>query len=211
MARILADILCGLNIIDGGQTIETDRSDRVAPYAGQTGPQTNECIDEAIDGILFIDKAHSLIAESGDDAYGLDAIQTLLKRMGDDRDRFVVILAGYPEPMERMLKLNPGLSSRFQRTFHFPDYAAKKMLKIFYLMCTKNHHRIPERTQRKPFGDFKKSIQEKDEHFGNGRLVRNVFQDSIRRMASRIVDVAPLTSDILTTIEPEDIHVKTSS
>ena len=211
VARILADILCGFNIIDGGQTIETDRSGLVAQYAGQTGPKTNECIDEAIDGILFIDEAYSLIAEAGDDAYGLEAIQTLLKRMEDDRGRLVVILAGYPEPMERMLKSNPGLSSRFQRTFHFPDYTAKEMLKIFYLMCKKNHYRIPERTQRKLYADFKKAIEEKDEHFGNGRLVRNVFEDSIRRMASRIVDVAPLTSDILTTIEPEDIHVKTSS
>ena len=210
VARILADILCGLNIIDGGQTIETDRSGLVAQYAGQTGPKTNECIDEAIDGILFIDEAYSLIADSGEDAYGLEAIQTLLKRMEDDRDRLIVILAGYPEPMERMLKSNPGLSSRFQRTFHFPDYTAKEMLKIFYLMCKNNHYRIPERTQRKLYADFSETIEQKDKHFGNGRLVRNVFEESIRRMASRIVDIAPLTADILTTIEPEDIQIKTS-
>jgi hypothetical protein len=111
VARILARLLCGLEILDRGQTVEVDRSGLVAQYAGQTGPRTNERIDEALGGVLFIDEAYSLMSDQGDDTFGTEAVQTLLKRMEDDRDQFVVVLAGYPDPMRRMLRSNPGLSS----------------------------------------------------------------------------------------------------
>ncbi|MDG2381350.1 MAG: AAA family ATPase [Pirellulaceae bacterium] len=205
VARIMADIFCGLGIINTGQTVETDRSGLVAQYAGQTGPKTNERVDEALDGVLFIDEAYTLVTEQGEDAYGVEAIQTLLKRMEDDRDRLVVILAGYPQPMERMLRSNPGLSSRFQRTFKFPDYSANELLQIFYNMCKRNHYRVPKETQRKLHATFQTHIDRKDEHFGNGRLARNIFEESIRHMASRIISVSPLTRELLSTLEPEDI------
>ena len=179
----------------------------VAQYAGQTGPLTNARIDEAIGGVLFVDEAYSLASEQGEDVFGGEAIQALLKRMEDDRERFVVVLAGYPGPMERMLKSNPGLLSRFQRTYFFDDYGAADLLRIFYSLCRKYHYRLPKSTRKKLLAEFKKRVAEKDEHFGNGRLVRNIFEQSIRRMSTRIVGITPLTKDLLTTIEVEDIEI----
>ncbi|MCR9292353.1 MAG: AAA family ATPase [bacterium] len=207
VARIIARLLCGLGILDKGHTVETDRSGLVAKYAGQTGPRTNERIDEALGGVLFIDEAYSLLAENVEDAFGVEAVQTLLKRMEDDRDRFVVVLAGYPEPMKRMLRSNPGLSSRFQRTFLFEDYDARDLLRIFYTFCQKYHYQLPKDTRKKLLLGFQQRINNKDEHFGNGRLARNLFEDSIRRMSSRIVDEKQLTRELLTTIEPGDIEI----
>lgn len=207
VARILSHIFCGLGFLEKGHTVETDRSGLVAEYAGQTGPKTNERVKDSLDGVLFVDEAYSLVAEKGDDPFGTEALQALLKQMEDERDRLVVIIAGYPQPMQRLLKSNPGLSSRFQRAFDFPDYSARELLKIFYLMCRKNHYVLPKATQKKLVSGFQFLIDKKDEHFGNARLARNVFEQSIRRMASRIVSVAPLTRELLTTLHPQDIYM----
>lgn len=205
VARILGRILCGLGILDSGQTIEADRSGLVAQYAGQTGPRTNDRVDAALGGVLFVDEAYSLVSDQGEDAYGTEAIQTLLKRMEDDRERFVVVLAGYTQPMQRMLRSNPGLSSRFQRVYSFPDYTARELLRIFYAFCKQYHYQLPKPTRRRLVDGFQKLIDESDEHFGNGRTARNVFEKAIRNMSSRLVHVTPLTRELLTTIEPEDI------
>ncbi|MCH7729175.1 MAG: AAA family ATPase [Planctomycetes bacterium] len=207
VARILARIFGGMGILEKGHTVETDRSGLVAEYAGQTGPKTNQRIDDALDGVLFVDEAYSLVAEQGDDPFGAEAIQALLKRMEDDRDRLIVVLAGYPKPMDRMLKSNPGLSSRFQRTFDFPDYTADELLQIFGLMCEKNHYVMPQPTRENLRGGFQFRIDRSDEHFGNGRLARNVFEQAIRNLASRIVKIAPVTRELLTTLQPEDIQI----
>ncbi|MEM7478252.1 MAG: AAA family ATPase, partial [Planctomycetota bacterium] len=206
VARIISRLLCGLKILETGHTVETDRSGLVAQFAGQTGPRTNERVDEALGGVLFVDEAYSLVSERGEDAYGVEAVQTLLKRMEDDRDRFVVVIAGYPRPMREMLKTNPGLNSRFQRTYRFPDYTAKELLKIFYVFCKKYHYRLPNETRIKLLKGFGKLVKSKDETFGNGRLARNLFEDAIRRMSTRIIGQTPLTRDLLTKIEPEDIE-----
>src|SRR5690606_32108788 len=116
VARIIAEIYGALGILDKGHLVETDRSGLVAEYAGQTGPKTNAKIDEALDGVLFIDEAYSLIDPSGQDQYGREAVQTLLKRMEDQRERLIVILAGYTDEMETMIRSNPGLSSRVGTT-----------------------------------------------------------------------------------------------
>ncbi|HBE70070.1 MAG TPA: hypothetical protein DDW52_18135 [Planctomycetaceae bacterium] len=205
VARIVSRLLCGIGILDSGQTIETDRSGLVAQYAGQTGPRTNERIEEAMGGVLFIDEAYSLVGSRGEDAYGEEALQALLKRMEDDREQFVVVIAGYPAPMEELLKSNPGLTSRFQRTYAFPDYDAKDLLRIFYVFCRKYHYRLPKPTRIKLLNGFRRMVEHKDEHFGNGRLARNVFEQSIRNLSSRIVKITPLTREILVSIEPEDV------
>ena len=207
VARILGRIFCGLNLLERGHTVETDRSGLVAEYAGQTGPRTHERVDEALHGVLFVDEAYSLVAEQGQDAFGVEAVQALLKRMEDDRDRLIVVLAGYPEPMRRLLKSNPGLSSRFQRSFAFPDYSAGELLEIFRVMSKKNHYRLTAPTKQKIYSNFQHLIDRKDEHFGNGRLARNVFERAIRRQATRLVTVAPITRQLLTTLEPEDIDI----
>jgi SpoVK/Ycf46/Vps4 family AAA+-type ATPase len=205
VARIVSRILGGLGILGTGNTIETDRSGLVAEYVGQTGPKVNRVIDDALDGVLFIDEAYSLAGGEGKDQFGAEAVQTLLKRMEDDRKRLVVILAGYTEPMDRLIRSNPGLSSRFQRTIDFPDYSASELLKIFEGMCDRNHYVVSTATCEKLRRGLERLVEDRDEHFGNARLVRNIFEQAIRRMAVRIVDKAPLTRELLTTLEPDDI------
>lgn len=204
VARLLGDIFGAMGILPRGHLVETDRSGLVAEYAGQTAPKAHKRIDEALDGVLFIDEAYSLVAEDGDDPYGAEALQVLLKRMEDDRDRLVVVLAGYPEPLERLIKSNPGLSSRFSRQFTFPDYSAAEMGRITETLCSRNRYVLPALTRVKLLLGFQYLLDHRDENFGNGRLVRNMFEQAIGRLANRITGVAPLTREILTTLTPED-------
>jgi SpoVK/Ycf46/Vps4 family AAA+-type ATPase len=205
VARLFGRILGAMGILAKGHLIETDRSGLVAEYAGQTGPKTNRRIDEALDGVLFIDEAYSLVAEKGDDPYGAEALQTLLKRMEDNRDRLVVILAGYPRPMQRLLRTNPGLASRFSRAFDFPDYTAVELGRIFEGMCRQAAYELPGLTRAKLLLGFRYLLAARDERFGNGRLVRNSFERAISQLANRIAGVVPLTRELLTTLEPADI------
>lgn len=206
VARIVGQILGAMEILKKGHVIETDRSGLVAEFAGQTGPKTNKKIDEAIDGILFIDEAYTLISEGNDDPYGHEAVQTLLKRMEDDRDRLVVVLAGYPEPIERLLDANPGLRSRFSRRIDFEDYGPKDLGRILELMCKSNQYVLNAETRGKFLLGATYLVEHRDEHFGNGRLVRNLFEDAIRHLANRIADQIPMTKELLTHLKPEDIQ-----
>ena len=138
-----------MGILAKGHLVETDRSGMVAEYMGQTGPKAQAKINEALDGVLFIDEAYSLVCEEGQDAYGSEAIQTLLKRAEDDRERLVVILAGYPHEMNQLLKSNPGLSSRFNRVLHFDDYSPVELARIFAWLCEKNHFKLAAGTRAK--------------------------------------------------------------
>ncbi|MDA7979765.1 MAG: AAA family ATPase [Pirellulales bacterium] len=205
VARVVGRILGAMGVLTKGHAVETDRSGLVAQYAGQTGPKTHKQIDAALDGVLFIDEAYSLVADSREDPYGGEAVQAILKRMEDDRHRLVVIIAGYPEPMERLLQSNPGLSSRFGRRLRFPDYSAQELGQIFAGMCEKNHYILPRQTRAKLLLGFQRLLDERDEHFGNGRLARNVFEGAIRRLANRIADVKKITRELLTTLEADDI------
>jgi hypothetical protein len=205
VARLFGRILGAMGILSKGQLIETDRSGLVAEYAGQTAPKTNLRVNEALDGVLFIDEAYSLVAESGDDPYGTEAVQTLLKRMEDDRDRLVVILAGYPRPMEELLQTNPGLSSRFGRTFVFPDYTVTELGQVFATFAQRDRYQLPAATRAKLLLGFRYLLDRRDEHFGNGRLARNIFERSVRRLASRLAGVKSLTKALLTTLQPDDM------
>jgi hypothetical protein len=205
VARLLGRIFGAMGLLAKGHLVETDRSGLVAEYAGQTAPKAHKKITEALDGVLFIDEAYSLVAESGDDPYGTEALQVLLKRMEDDRSRLVVILAGYPRPLERLLRSNPGLSSRFSRNFHFADYSAPELGRIFESLCRQNRYVLPAATRAKLLLGFHSLLAHRDEHFGNGRMVRNVFEQAIGRLANRITGVLPLTRALLTTLETEDI------
>ncbi len=142
VARIVGRIFKSLGLLKRGHLVETDRAGMVAEYAGQTAPKTHRKIDEAMDGILFIDEAYSLIASGHEDAYGHEAVQALVKRMEDDRQRLVVIIAGYPEPIDQLLHSNPGLSSRFNTQLLFEDYLPTELARIFQLMCETNHYRV---------------------------------------------------------------------
>ncbi|MCA9234363.1 MAG: AAA family ATPase [Planctomycetales bacterium] len=208
VARIVGNIFGAMGVLKRGHLIETDRSGMVAEYAGQTGPKSNKKIDEALDGVLFIDEAYTLIASDGEDPFGHEAVQTLLKRMEDDRERLVIILAGYPVEMAMLLRSNPGLSSRFSRQLDFVDYTPLELAGIFGLMCGKNLYQISARTRGKLMLGFTWLYERRDRHFGNGRTVRNLFEDAIRWQANRIASIVDLSVEQLSTLETDDIHFK---
>jgi SpoVK/Ycf46/Vps4 family AAA+-type ATPase len=210
VARIVAKIFGAMGVLKSGHLVETDRSGLVAEYAGQTGPKTNQKIDEALDGVLFIDEAYTLIAADSDDPYGQEAVQTLLKRMEDDRQRLVVILAGYPDEMEALLRSNPGLASRFSRNLQFTDYSPFELSLIFGLMCTKNHYQLGSLARAKVIVGLDHLHRHRDRFFGNGRAIRNLFEHTIRRMANRIVGIADLSVEQLVLLMPEDIEFEDS-
>jgi SpoVK/Ycf46/Vps4 family AAA+-type ATPase len=206
VARIVGKIFGAMGILKRGHLVETDRSGLVAEYAGQTGPRTHKKIDEALDGVLFIDEAYTLIHAEGDDPYGHEAVQTLLKRMEDNRDRLVVILAGYPAEMEALLESNPGLTSRFSRHLDFPDYSPLELASIFATMCDRGHYRLDATCRAKIMLGLTWLFDHRDEHFGNGRTVRNLFEHAIRCQANRIAAISKLGVDELSTLLAADVE-----
>lgn len=207
VARIVGQILGAMGILPSGHLVETDRSGLVAAYAGQTAPKTNALCDSALGGVLFIDEAYSLIDSSGEDVYGREAIQTLLKRMEDDRDQLVVILAGYPAEMDQMIRSNPGLSSRINTRIEFPDYAPIDLGRIFETLCKRNDYRLPAESRHRLLVAFADAYRHRDRHFGNGRLARNAFEDCVRQLADRIADIATLSDELMSHLKPEDISL----
>ncbi len=207
VARIVAEIYGALGVLAKGHLVETDRSGLVAEYAGQTGPKTNAKIDEALDGVLFIDEAYTLIDESGQDQYGREAVQTLLKRMEDQRDRLVVILAGYTGEMDRMIRSNPGLSSRVGTTMEFEDYNPEDLCRIFAMIAGKAKYELPTESRRRLLRGFSYLYATRDRHFGNGRTARNSFERSVKHLANRLSTVTEVSRELLTTLQPDDIEV----
>jgi len=205
VARILSKIYKKLGVVSQGQLVETDRSGMVAEYAGQTAVKVDKIVQQALNGVLFIDEAYALIGEINDN-YGQESVATLLKRMEDHRDNLVVIAAGYPNEMETFINDNPGLKSRFNRYIEFDDYTAKDLFEIYKLFCTKADYIITKKANTKLKKTFQEHIDNKDETFGNGRLARNVFEKSVERQANRLtLNKEPLTKILLQTLEAEDI------
>ena len=207
VARILADIYRELGIVKKGHLVETDRSGLIGEYVGQTAAKTNKVIDSALDGILFIDEAYSLI-HGGQNDYGREAIATLLKRMEDDRDRFAVILAGYTEEMKDFIESNPGLRSRFNRYIFFPDYSADELASIFLAMAEKSQYSCDADVRASIRDIMKHVVSMKDRNFGNARYVRNLFESAIERQAVRLSAVAPLTTEMLAELTLHDLGFK---
>ena len=207
VARIVARIYKDLGILKRGHTVETDRSGLVAEYMGQTAIKTNALVDSALNGVLFIDEAYALVPDasySGGD-YGQEAISTLLKRMEDDRDRLVVIIAGYPKEMQRFIDSNPGLKSRFNRYINFPDYTPAELYDIFLMYLRKNQYNISSEGSSYLKQQLKKAVELKDRNFGNARFVRNVFEKAIQCQANRLSKEQNNTADDLTLIKLEDL------
>ena len=203
VARILACIFKEMGILSKGQLIETDRSGLVAEYVGQTAVKTNRIIDKAIDGVLFIDEAYSLVAKGED--FGQEAIATLLKRMEDDRDRLVVILAGYSKEMEEFIDSNPGLRSRFNRYIHFPDYSVSELYEIFLSFAQSNMFSLTDEAKSQLRLLLAKVVNEKPKDFGNARYVRNLFEKTMERQANRLSSIHEPTKEELTEIIADDI------
>ena len=203
VARVLAKVYKAFGLLDKGQLVETDRSGLVAEYVGQTAVKTNEVIDSALGGVLFIDEAYTLCGSEND--YGGEAIATLLKRMEDDRDRLIVIVAGYPDEMQNFIDANPGLRSRFTRYLEFPDYTTPELADMFRMYARKNHYDLSPKLENGLNAAMDRLTKNKDEKFGNGRYVRNLFETALERQATRLAESEERTPEMLRTLEWTDI------
>lgn len=206
VARIIGRILMDLGFLKKGHLIETARQDIVAGFVGQTAIKTSEKIDTAMDGILFIDEAYTLSSSDGTNDFGQEAIDTLLKRMEDNRDRLSVIVAGYPDEMQQFVESNPGLQSRFTRFINFEDYTPAELFHILDSIAKQNQYKISPEASKYLEGKFKNEYDKRSKTFGNGRFVRNTFQKAIQKQADRIVESASLDDEVLVTLVPEDFH-----
>lgn len=192
IARILAGIYKDIGVLSKGQLVECDRGDLVAGYVGQTAIRTKEKIEAAKGGILFIDEAYTLAR--GENDFGQEAIDTILKAMEDMREDFVVIVAGYTELMKEFIGSNPGLKSRFNKYIEFPDYTADELVKIFYTMTEKYSYRLTDKAKEKVEEKIRKMEAEKGPHFANARDVRNLFEKIVTNQATRLA--TPPDADI---------------
>lgn len=204
MARIIGGILNNLGVLPTNKFVETDRSGLVAGYVGQTAMKTREVMESAIGGILFIDEAYSLWqnGNKGSD-FGKEAIDTLVKKMDDNRENLVVILAGYSDDMDEFLEVNPGLKSRFANIIEFNDYSVDELLKIAKCIYDSKGYILTEGAEVKMKTIFEKIINISD--FGNGRYVRNLYEKSIRNQAVRLSSDNDLTKEELIAIIEQDI------
>lgn len=202
VARLLAAIYRSLGVVEKGQLVETDRSGMVSGYVGQTALKVVEVADRATGGVLLIDEAYAL-ARGGENDFGREAIDTLVKVIEDRRDELVVIAAGYPDEMAEFIAANPGLASRFPKTIFFPDYSEDELWSIFESIGEKAGYRPDEEAEAKVRAWF--ASVPRDKGFGNGRLARNLFEDAVARQASRVVAIEEPTDEQLTTLTADDI------
>ncbi len=217
VARIIGDLFKSIGLLPSGHLIETDRSKLVAQYVGHTAPNVNKFCDDAMGGILFIDEAYALAGEDGmKDTFGQEAIEALLKRMEDDRGKFVVIAAGYKDEMERFVSSNPGVKSRFTHFFNLEDYKPEELYKIFCIMAEGSGFIISEDAHLKLKAVLKEIFEKRDKKFANGRTVRNLFEATTKELAARLSGLPQeeRIPDNLNLIIPDDIPYelkKTSS
>ena len=207
IARFMARVYHSLGILSKGQLIEVDRSGLVAGYIGQTAIKTAKVLESAMGGVLFIDEAYTLTSKSEND-FGLEAVDTILKAMEDNRDDLVVIVAGYTELMEEFVDSNPGLRSRFNKYLDFADYTAEEMCAIFTLQCKKSQYTLDpdaERLLTEYFG----AVSEAAGEFGNARGVRNTFEKVLTAQANRIAHADNITRETLMQITKADVAAAT--
>ena len=203
IARLMARIFHSLGILSKGQLIEVDRGDLVAGYVGQTAIKTKEVIEKAMGGVLFIDEAYALNGKSEND-FGQEAIDTILKAMEDHRDDLIVIVAGYTELMEDFVQSNPGLESRFNRFLFFPDYTVEEMMGIFDMRCKGSSYQLSE-DARPLVRDYIAEESADPEGFGNGRGVRNIFENIIVAQNNRLAKLDTVTREDLMVLTADDV------
>ena len=205
VARLLAQIYHAIGVLSKGQLIEVDRSGLVAGFVGQTAIKTNEVIQKALGGVLFIDEAYALSNHDSPSDFGQEAIEALLKGMEDHRSDLIVIVAGYTELMGNFINSNPGLESRFNKYFYFDDYTGDQLMDIFRSMCKKNGYTIDEETDKFCVDAFRQLYENRDENFGNARDVRNIFEHGIARQADRVAAMESPTKEELMALTIADL------
>jgi AAA lid domain/ATPase family associated with various cellular activities (AAA) len=206
VARLLAQIYRTLGVVERGHLVETDRAGLVAGFVGQTAGRVVAAFDRADEGVLLIDEAYSL-TRGGEDDFGREAIDMIVKLVEDRRERLVVILAGYPEEMAALVDANPGMRSRFSRTIHFPDYSDEELLAIFEAMGAEGRYQLDADGRHAVVAWF--AAQPRDAGFGNGRLARNLFEAVVANQATRLVASARPSDEELTTLTADDIPAPT--
>ncbi|MBR8837644.1 MAG: AAA family ATPase [Stigonema ocellatum SAG 48.90 = DSM 106950] len=214
VARLMGRIFKALGVLQKGHFVETNRRDLVAGYVGQTAEKTAKVIESALDGVLFIDEAYALSRGSSENDFGREAIDTLVPMMENQRDRLVVILAGYSREMAEFMDANSGITSRITYTINFPDYTGEEMHEIFLKMCQKDNRRCPNNVSQRVLEIFQQAYAQRGTNFGNGRDVRNFYEKMVKRQKSRIVrdnlsGVAMVTfvmADIQTTEDTVQSH-----
>ena len=188
VARIMADVFRTLGILSRGQLIEADRSKLVAGFAGQTAIKTNQLIDSAMGGVLFIDEAYTL-KSNDQDSFGSEAIDTLLKRLEDDRGKFICIVAGYTDNMHDFINSNPGLKSRFTQTIHFDDYTPDELTEIFINLAKGKNFVVDDETRATIHRQFEQLYLRRDKNFGNAREARRIFDQAVEKQSQRLVSM----------------------
>lgn len=206
VARLLARLYKAIGVLSQGQLVEVDRSGLVAGYVGQTALKTQEVIQKALGGVLFLDEAYALAPQDNPNDFGREAIETLLKAMEDHRRDFIVIVAGYTGEMDRFIHSNPGLESRFNKYLTFADYDGRQLMEIFRSLCRKNGYTLTEEAGTRAAEGFLTLYENRDENFGNAREVRNVFEKAIARQADRVAEMENPTREDLMTLTVEDLE-----
>ncbi|MCX7771591.1 MAG: AAA family ATPase [Clostridia bacterium] len=205
VARLLAGVYREIGVLSKGHLVEVDRSKLVAKYVGQTAPQVMEIVNKSLGGVLFIDEAYSLVSRRGENDFGYEAVDTLLKAMEDHRDDLIVIVAGYPDKMEEFLESNPGLQSRFNKYINFDDYSPEELLDIFNKMCEKNGYKPNEASLEKVKQMLSMLHETRTDSFANARTVRNLFEKLLAVQADRLAALETVTNDDLCAIVEEDV------
>lgn len=205
VARLLSKMLAEMGILEKGHTVEVERADLVAEYIGQTAHRTREAIKKAMGGLLFVDEAYAL-ARGGERDFGKEAIDTLVKAMEDHRGKFVVVLAGYPEPMRVFLRTNPGLHSRFPLMIEFPDFTDIELFKIAESMFRQRQY-VLTKSARQKLADLIRQMRSRDPvTFGNARTIRNIVEKTIRMQAVRLMGKKNVSVEELITIIDQDVQ-----
>jgi Cdc6-like AAA superfamily ATPase len=206
VARLLAQIYRTLKVVEKGHLVETDRSQLVAGYVGQTAIQVRQVFESALEGVLLVDEAYALV-RGGERDFGREAIDTIVKLVEDHRDAIVVVCAGYPDEMGEFVDSNPGLRSRFPKTIFFPDYTTDELLKIFESQCEKGGYNPDKPALAATWAWL--DMQPRDKGFGNGRLVRNLFEAAMAAQATRLVGKKDPTNEELCALTTVDIEAAT--
>jgi adenylate kinase family enzyme len=202
VARLLGQIYYDIGLLASNKVVEVSRGDLVGQYVGHTAPKTQKVFESALGGILFIDEAYSLFKTGND--FGNEAVETLLKLMEDNREKIVVIIAGYPREIEELLLSNPGLKSRFSKSLHFDDYSKTELTQIFHKMVADYRNKLSDGAKYK-IGYLVDRYYEPGLFTSNARAVRNIFEETIKRQSNRLSKVENPTQDEITGFIDKDI------